>query len=127
MNSFLSPCSQWTALRFLKGAEREQVSPSPADEWIEAGSAEVPLLLGVVGISHGKATERIKCLFVREGYRRQGLGTALVAGALAKCDRGKAVTAFATARSRPIFEKAGFEAQWTNGNGITFMRKEKSE
>lgn len=124
MSSYVREIDEGLALFFLKGAKAEKEQVTITSSYIWLGFFKNEWLEGVVGINESSKKARIKSLYVLKKYRRAGIGTLLVMKA-AECCEEREVTAFATTRSRGIFEKLGFEAQWTNKNGITFLRKEK--
>ena len=112
------------AFLILNRAEKEQVNIfATADIWFYAFNTQKAV--GTIGISfiHTKIA-RIKGFFVVPELRHQCVGTMLLKEAMKELkERGKSeITTFATIRSRPLFEKMGFNVEREQSNGITFMR-----
>lgn len=81
-----------------------------ATTWIaddEAGPA------GFCGVAVHDAVGEVHSLYVHAGQTRQGLGTALLAHALAQAREAGArrFEAWATPFSKPVFERAGFRLE----------------
>lgn len=104
-----------TAKRFLMEhrAYKEHISISDADLWL--GSEK-----GVIGMTFGKKTDRIKAFYVSKEFRGQGIGSMLLKEILLH-RRASRVTAFATEDSVMLFERAGMNRISQNKNGIYFM------
>ena len=112
------------ARAFLRSqrAGAEQVADGHADVWIAARDQDA--IVAVAGMTLTKRTARVKGLFVMKTHRRQGLARELLRQLLIRCS-GRRVTAFATVRSRPLFEEFGFVVVWHGSHNIVFMEKKE--
>lgn len=113
------------ALDFLRSqrASKEQVDISPASAWWCAVSGGD--VVGVVGMTFGKNTDRIKGFFVSDEHRKSGIGAELLHEAVKKTD-GKRVTAFCTRKSERLFLSERFEIKRNkNKYGISFLEKRR--
>lgn len=110
------------AISFLKQnkATLNQISLSTiADFYYGVFVDEV--LVGVIGIMINKNVIRIKQFLVKEKYRKNGAGKALLKYIL-KDDKKYSV--FATKFSHDLFSKNGFVVKTEKANDIKFMERE---
>lgn len=120
------------ALYFLKRhkANKEQISITSCELWyamVEDNPSITPIITGVLGIVFMRSSIRIKCLFVSPIDRKRGIATQLLEKAL-EGRKDKVFSAYATVRSKPLFEKYGFEVKSTRtSNNVSYMVKVKEE
>lgn len=80
-----------------------------ADTWVADGNDGLPS--GFCGVAvHGDVGE-VHSLYVRATLTRRGIGSALLAHALARTAGATRFEAWATPFSKPVFERAGFRLE----------------
>jgi putative acetyltransferase len=96
-----------------------------ADTWVADGDDGLPA--GFCGVAVHDGVGEVHSLYVRAALTRRGLGTALLARALAQARAAGAqrFEAWATPFSKPVFQRAGFRLERTVAEpyqGVLFER-----
>lgn len=108
--------SEERAIEFLNDEKvwKYKIYVSSCDEWLGSVDSKTKELIGCVG----RKGKRVRCFYVKEEYRKQGIGGALLKQIMK--DK-RELTVYTTDYSYNLFIKNGFELV-NKKNNINFVR-----
>jgi len=121
---WIEPISNETGIAFLKEnrAAKECVFVRPCDYWI--GAYYNGTLVGVGGWTQKQRYAEIGGVFVKDEFRRKGVGTLINAGLILEVGN-KTIVAYARPMEARILRKFGFVEKQTLRNGTVKMERKQ--